>query len=82
MADWYLIRKGGDYTAIGEKHHIHPVLARILKNRGVESDEEIEAFLHGGMECLHPAEEMKDMKQYFQNPTKEIIPQIPPLWIG
>lgn len=63
MADWYLIRKGGDYTAIGEKHHIHPVLARILKNRGVESDEEIEAFLHGGMECLHPAEEMKDMER-------------------
>ena len=53
MADWYLIRKSGDYAAIGRRHNISPVIARLLKNRGIESDEDIELFLHGGLECLH-----------------------------
>ncbi|MBP5607894.1 MAG: single-stranded-DNA-specific exonuclease RecJ [Lachnospiraceae bacterium] len=53
MSDWFMIRKGGDYAAIGKKHGISPVIARLLKNRGVESDEDIERYLHGGMEILH-----------------------------
>ena len=53
MSDWYMIRKGGDYAAIGKKHGISPVIARLLKNRGIESDEDIERYLHGGMEILH-----------------------------
>ncbi|MBR6258153.1 MAG: single-stranded-DNA-specific exonuclease RecJ [Lachnospiraceae bacterium] len=53
MSDWVLIRKGGDYAAVGKAHGISPVVARLLKNRGVSEDEEIERYLHGGMECLH-----------------------------
>ena len=53
MSDWFLIRKGGDYAAIGKTHGISPVVARLLKNRGVSTDEEIETYLHGGIEGLH-----------------------------
>lgn len=53
MADWYLIRKGGDYAEIGRRHHISPVIARLMKNRGIESDEDIERYLHGSMDMLH-----------------------------
>ncbi len=53
MADWFLIRKGGDYAAIGKRHGISPVVARLLKNRGIEEDEDIERYLHGTIDDLH-----------------------------
>ncbi|MBR3524484.1 MAG: single-stranded-DNA-specific exonuclease RecJ [Lachnospiraceae bacterium] len=61
MADWFLIRKGGDYSALGEQYHISPVLARLLKNRGIEGEEAVKAYLHGGEECLHDPLLLKDM---------------------
>ncbi len=38
MAEWTLIRKGGDYVETGKKYGISPVIARLLKNRGVEEE--------------------------------------------
>ena len=38
MAEWTLIRKGGDYVETGKKYGISPVIARLLKNRGVDGD--------------------------------------------
>ncbi|MCR5251006.1 MAG: single-stranded-DNA-specific exonuclease RecJ [Lachnospiraceae bacterium] len=61
MSEWILLQKPGNYRQIGEQHHISPFLARILRNRGVQTDEQIETYLHGGPECLHAPERMKDM---------------------
>ena len=61
MANWVMIRKGGDYTEIGRRNHISPMLARVLRNRGIETDEQIGAYLHGGMERLHAPGLLKDM---------------------
>ncbi len=61
MADWFLIRKGGDYSALGNKYHISPVLARLLKNRGIEDEAAVKAYLNGGEECLHDPLLLKDM---------------------
>ena len=49
---WVEIRKGGDFTSIGEKFAISPVIARILRNRDITSDEEIRRFLHGSLQDL------------------------------
>ena len=49
---WVEIRKGGDFAAIGEKYGISPVIARILRNREIVSDEEIHDFLFGTLEDM------------------------------
>ncbi len=60
MPAWYLIRKSGNFTETGAKHHIPAAAARLMRNRGIE-DNGIEAFLHGGSELLHDPGLMKDM---------------------
>ena len=50
--EWVEIRKGGDYVSIGEKYAISPFIARLLRNRGADSDEEIRSFLYGTLDDL------------------------------
>lgn len=42
---WIEIRRGGDYRKIGEELGVSPVLARILRNRDIETTEEMKEFL-------------------------------------
>ncbi len=63
MAKWIEIRKSGDFAEIGKQHGISPVLARILKNRGVETAEQIEKYLNGGYEDLYSPYLLKDVKK-------------------
>ncbi len=50
--EWTEIRRGGDYTAIGQQYGISPVIARLLKNREIETDREVRTFLYGGLQDL------------------------------
>ena len=43
MKKWMQIRKAGNYDEIGQRNHISPILARLLKNRGIEEDAGIPA---------------------------------------
>ena len=43
MERWVLLRKGADYQAIGEKFHIAPRIACLIRNREVIGDEAIDA---------------------------------------
>lgn len=63
MAKWMVAAKKADFDKIAEKYHITPVLARIMRNRDIEGDEEIEKFLHGDLEDLHDPFLMKDMEK-------------------
>lgn len=63
MAKWMVAAKKADFDKIAEKYHITPVLARIMRNRDVTGDEEIEKFLHGDLEDLHDPFLMKDMER-------------------
>ena len=63
MAKWMVAAKKADFDAIANKYHITPVLARIMRNRDIVGDEEIERFLHGGLEDLHSPFLMKDMER-------------------
>lgn len=47
MEKWVEIRKSGDFKKIGETYGIDPVIARVMRNRGVETPEQAEEYLHG-----------------------------------
>lgn len=61
MAKWIEVRKSGNFDEIGKRHNISPVLARILRNKDVCTDEEIEKYLHGDYKDLYDPHLMKDL---------------------
>ncbi len=63
MAKWMMAAKKAEFDKIAEKYHITPVLARIMRNRDITGDEEIERFLHGDLNDLHDSFLMKDMEK-------------------
>lgn len=60
MSMWIEIRKSGNFEEIGKRHNINPLIARILRNRNVNTDEEIGKYLHGGYKDLYDAHLLKD----------------------
>ncbi len=63
MAKWVEIRKGADFQAISQKFGITPFTARLIRNKDIVGEEEIREYLYGGLEKLHPAEQMKGMRE-------------------
>lgn len=61
MENWFVMRKGAPFLEIGEKFKIHPILARLIRNRDVIGDENIELYLNGTIADLHDGMLMKDM---------------------
>lgn len=61
MEKWVEIRKGAPFQEIAEKFNIHPVIARLIRNRDVVGDEAIEEYLHGTITELNDGMLMKDM---------------------
>lgn len=61
MEKWFVMRKGAPFQEIADKFHIHPILARIIRNRDVIGDKAIEQYLYGTIADLHDGMLMKDM---------------------
>lgn len=61
MEKWFIMRKGAPFQEIAEKFQIHPILARLIRNRDVVGDENIQMYLHGTISDLHDGMLMKDM---------------------
>lgn len=61
MEKWFVMRKGAPFGEIAEKFNIHPILARLIRNREVIGDDNIERYLHGTIADLHDGMLMKDM---------------------
>jgi single-stranded-DNA-specific exonuclease len=61
MEKWIVMRKGAPFQEIAEKFQIHPVLARIIRNRDVIGDEQIDFYLNGTIADLYDGLLMKDM---------------------
>lgn len=61
MEQWVLLRKGADYAGIGEKFHISPRTACLIRNRGVIGTEAIDRYLNGTLTDLYDGMLMKDM---------------------
>ena len=63
MAKWMLAAKKADFDAIAQKFHISPVLARILRNRDLVTEQEIDRFLNGTLADLHDPSLLKGMQE-------------------
>lgn len=66
MAKWMLAAKKADFDAIAQKFHISPVLARILRNRDLVTEEEIDRFLNGTLADLHDPSLLKGIQEASQ----------------
>ena len=61
MEKWIILRKGADFQKIAEEFHIHPVIARLIRNRDIIGNENINFYLNGTIGDLHDGMLMKDM---------------------
>ena len=57
---WRLYAKKADFAAISKAYGINQVTARIMRNRGVETKEEIESYLKGDLDYLSDPALMND----------------------
>lgn len=63
MKKWFVSAKKADFTEIGKKYHITPMTARIIRNRDVIGEEQIEKYLYGTLEDLYSPWLMYGMKE-------------------
>ncbi|MCR4901909.1 MAG: single-stranded-DNA-specific exonuclease RecJ [Butyrivibrio sp.] len=61
MSKWMVMAKKADFYHISEKFGISPITARLIRNRDIIGDDEIEVFLKGNMKGLHDGHLMTDM---------------------
>lgn len=60
---WMVYTKRGDFDKMAKQFHIDPVTARIIRNRGMESEDEIERYLNGTLDTLYDPCLLKDMEK-------------------
>jgi single-stranded-DNA-specific exonuclease len=61
MEKWVVKNKKADFKSMMEKHKVSEVIARLLVNRSLEKDDEIQTFLKPELTYLHNPMTMKDM---------------------
>lgn len=72
MHQWIGINKRADFKAIGEKFNIDQVTARIIRNRDVIEDVDIQRYLRGGIQDLYNPHMLKDGDQLVAILTEKI----------
>ena len=60
--DWRIYALKADFNELARKFGIDPVVARILRNRGLQTDEEYENYLYGTLDSVHEPESMLDIE--------------------
>lgn len=63
MAKWLVSAKKADFNKIAEEFHVDPVIARIIRNRDIVGEEQIEEFLNGTLADLHSPYLLKDVEK-------------------
>ncbi len=61
MEKWFIKMKKADFQAIADKYYISPILARLIRNRDVIEEEEVDRYLNGTTADLYDGMLMKDM---------------------
>lgn len=55
MEKWFVAAKKADFEKWSKQYHIDPVLARIIRNRDITEEKQVEQFLYGTMKnCPSP----------------------------
>lgn len=60
---WVLTAKKAEYQKIGERFHIDPLLAKLIRNRDITEEQDIKVYLYGTLEDLHDPLLLKGMKE-------------------
>lgn len=63
MEKWVVAAKRADFNQIARDFSIDPVMARLIRNRDVIGNEQIQTYLYGNKEQLHSPWLMKDMEK-------------------
>ncbi len=61
MEKWFVAAKKADFDKWSKEFQINPVIARILRNRDLVTEEEVQKFLYGSLEDLYSPWLLKDM---------------------
>ena len=82
MKAWYQTTKRADFHEIADKFNISPVLARLIRNRDVIGDEEINMYLNGTIDNLYDGMLIKDMDKALDVVKEKIEKEKPIRIIG
>lgn len=63
MEKWYVAAKKADFKEIARRFGIDQVTARIIRNRDIIEEKDIDQYLNGTVTDLYPPEQMKDMEK-------------------
>ena len=63
MAKWVVMAKRADFDEMAQRHQITPMLARLIRNRDLISEEEVDKYLSGTLDDLYDPFVMKDMEK-------------------
>lgn len=61
--NWFLVNNKSSFEKINKEVELHPLIARILANRGIIDKSEVNLFLNGTLKDLNDGRLMKDMKR-------------------
>ena len=82
MEKWFITMKKADFGSIAEKYHISPITARLIRNRDVVGDEEIDFYLNGTIADLYDGMLMQDMDRAVEILAEKIREEKPIRIIG
>lgn len=82
MEKWFITMKKADFGSIAEKYHISPITARLIRNRDVVGDEEIDFYLNGTIADLYDGMLMKDMDRAVEILAEKVREEKPIRIIG
>lgn len=82
MERWFVAMKKADFNGIAGKYHISPITARLLRNRDVVSDSELDLYLNGTIADLNDGMLMQDMDKAVEILQEKIAGKLPIRVIG
>ena len=60
---WVVAAKSADFKGIGKRFGIDPVIARVIRNRGLTDLKDIDKYLNGTKEDLYDPHLLKDAEK-------------------
>jgi single-stranded-DNA-specific exonuclease len=66
MEKWVVTSKRADFKSLAKRFGIDPVTARLIRNRDVKGEEEMEKYLHGSLKDLPSPHRLKDVDRAVQ----------------
>ncbi|WP_164914351.1 single-stranded-DNA-specific exonuclease RecJ [Aminipila luticellarii] len=63
MEKWILVNRRADLKRIAETFHIDPLVAKLMRNRDIIEDRDIQAYLYPSLKELYDPFLLKDMKK-------------------